>query len=281
MESRLPCSGCGAELRVGGRFCPRCGAAQQRTCVGCGKPVELEDRFCAGCGAPLATAAAPAHAAPPALAPEGERTQLTVLFADVQGSMEVQERLDPEEWAGIMGRFVGILAEGVRRFGGTIDKFTGDGIMALFGAPVAQEDHARRACHAALHLSRAIADYADDLRRQQGLELHVRLGLNSGEVVVGRVGEDDLRLDPTALGHPVGLAQRMESLAEPETTYLTESTARLVEGWFHLTDLGPRRVKGVRAPIRIFRLEGAAPRVSGTRPRAALSAAPLVGRGRR
>ena len=109
-----------------------------------------------------------------------------------------------------MGRFVPILAEGVSRFGGTVDKFTGDGIMALFGAPVAQEDHARRACHAAWQLTKAIGGVLRGAAREQGVELHVRLGLNSGEVVVGRVG-DDVTLDPTALGHTVGLAQRMEA----------------------------------------------------------------------
>src|SRR5437899_6692300 len=152
--------------------------------------------------------------------------------------MELQEDLDVEAWAKIVDRFVNILADGVGRFGGTVDKFTGDGIMALFGAPVAQEDHARRACHAAWHLTKAIAGYADELRRDEGVDLHVRLGLNSGEVVVGRVG-DDVTLDPTALGHTVGLAQRMESMAEPGTAYLTERTARVVEGWFQLEHLGP------------------------------------------
>src|SRR5882762_10112390 len=111
-----------------------------------------------------------------------------------------------------MGGFVEILADGVRRFGGTVDKFTGDGIMALFGAPVAQEDHARRACHAAWHLTEAIGEYSDELKRERGIELQVRLGLNSGEVVVGRIG-GDVTLDSTALGHTVGLAERMEALA--------------------------------------------------------------------
>ncbi|MGH8976214.1 MAG: adenylate/guanylate cyclase domain-containing protein, partial [Acidimicrobiia bacterium] len=209
----------------------------------------------------------------------GERKQLTVLFADVQGSMELQEGLDPEAWAGIMSRFVQILAEGVRRFGGTVDKFTGDGIMALFGAPVAQEDHARRACHTALHLTKAIAAYAEELRASQGVDLHVRLGLNSGEVIVGRVGED-LALDPTALGHTVGLAQRMESMAEPGTAYLTDHTARLVERWFRLRTLGPTQVKGVRVPLRVFVLEGPSVSPSALRGGTTLGTAPLVGRER-
>jgi adenylate cyclase len=206
--------------------------------------------------------------------PEGERKQLTVLFADVEGSMELQEQLDAEVWAQIMGRFVSILAEGVRKYGGTVDKFTGDGIMALFGAPEAQEDHARRACHSAWHLTRAIGEYSEELRREQGVELHVRLGLNSGEVVVGRVS-DDVTLDPTALGHTVGLAQRMEAMAEPGQAYLTEHTARLVEGWFRLDGLGARPVKGASEPLGVYVLGGpVASRVRHT------GTAPLVGRER-
>jgi len=201
-----------------------------------------------------------------------------VLFADVAGSMDLQEQLDPEVWAQIMGRFVSILAEGVRTFGGTVDKFTGDGIMALFGAPVAQEDHARRACHAAWHLTKAIGEYSDELRKKQDVELNVRLGLNSGEVVVGRVGED-VSLDPTALGHTVGLAQRMEAVAEPGKAYLSAHTARLVEGWFELDDLGRVSVKGSSQPVRIFALRRpaqTAPVLHGGR----LGPAPLVGRDR-
>ncbi len=189
--------------------------------------------------------------------------------------MELQEDLDVETWAKLVDRFVNILANGVRRFGGTVDKFTGDGIMALFGAPLAQEDHARRACHAACHMARAIRTYAEGLRRSEGVDLHVRIGLNSGEVVVGRVGED-LRIDPTALGHTVGLAQRMEALAVPGSAYITEHTARLVEGWFRLRDLGPMTVKGAREPLGVFVLEGPAPPRSASRGRRATSR--LVGR---
>ncbi|HEV8623746.1 MAG TPA: adenylate/guanylate cyclase domain-containing protein [Acidimicrobiia bacterium] len=274
---------CGTENRPGRKFCAQCGAPLGLTCAKCGTSNEPEERFCGECGAPLVAGAlsisVPAPSAPPTAEPEGERKQLTVLFADVQGSMDLQEDLDPEVWAGIMGRFVAILAEGVRRYGGTVDKFTGDGIMALFGAPVAQEDHARRACHAALHLTKAIAAYAEGLRSSQGVDLQVRIGLNSGEVVVGRVG-DDIQIDPTALGHTVGLAQRMEAMADPGTAYLAEHTARLVEDWFYLEDLGPMAVKGARAPIRVFVLEGPAPPPLAARAGRALAASPLVGRGR-
>ena len=210
---------------------------------------------------------------------DGERKQLTVLFADVLGSMDVQENLDAEVWARIMGRFVDIVVEGVRRFGGTVDKFTGDGIMALFGAPFSQEDHARRACRAAWHITRAVASYTVELRRDQDVDLEVRVGLNSGEVVVGRVG-DGVTLDPTALGHAVGLAQRMEAMAEPGRAYLTEHTARLVEGWFGLEDLGTKAVKGARQPLGVYVLGRPFPSSVTARAASTLGASRLVGRER-
>src|ERR1051326_1595875 len=172
------CSSCDHENRSGAKFCGGCGAPPAAARPTCGNPIGEAERFCTECGAALSPSAPCSPAAGPA---GGERKHITVLFADVAGSMDLQERLDAEVWAQIMGRFVSILAEGVRKFGGTVDKFTGDGIMALFGAPVAQEDHARRACHAAWHLTRAIGQYSEELRREQGVELQVRLGLNSGE----------------------------------------------------------------------------------------------------
>jgi class 3 adenylate cyclase/tetratricopeptide (TPR) repeat protein len=186
---------------------------------------------------------------------EGERKQVTVLFADVKGSMELAEQVDPEEWHRILDRFFQILADGVHRFEGTVNQYTGDGIMALFGAPIAHEDHAQRACWAALHLQNELRDHANELRVERGLSFAVRIGLNSGEVVVGKIG-DDLRMDYTAKGHTVGLAARMEQLAEPGTAYLTEHTAALVSGYFELEDLGPSRIKGSADPVRIFALRG-------------------------
>jgi len=187
---------------------------------------------------------------------DGERKQVTVLFADVIGSMDLAERTDSEVWRSIMDRFFTILCDGVHRFEGTVDKFTGDGIMALFGAPIAHEDHAQRACWAALTLQRELAAYATEVRRTQGLSFSVRMGINSGEVVVGQIGED-LRVEYTAVGHTVGLAQRMESLAEPGKAYLTEQTAKLVSGYLDLEDLGEFDVKGVSEPVRVYALAGA------------------------
>src|SRR5215470_6076985 len=158
----------------------------------------------------------------------------------VECGMELAEQLDPEEWSRIMNRFFQILADSVERFEGFVDKFTGDGIMALFGAPVAREDHARRACYAALHLQDGLRRYANELRLRRGLNFSARLGLNSGEVVVGaiRTVGDDLRMEYTAQGHTVGLAARMEQIAEPGKIYLTAHSASQVQGYFTLSDLG-------------------------------------------
>ena len=148
----------------------------------------------------------------------GERKQVTVLFADVVDSMNLTATMDLEDWGELMGRFFAILRDGVTRFDGHVDKFTGDGIMALFGAPVAYEDHARQACAAALHLREELADYRRQLERERGISFKVRIGLNSGEVVAGPI-DDEQNVEYTAVGTTVGLAQRMESLAEPGTVY--------------------------------------------------------------
>ncbi len=186
---------------------------------------------------------------------DGERKQVTVLFADVSGSMDLAEGQDPEEWRKIMQRFFAILAAAVERFEGTVDKFTGDGIMAVFGAPVAHEDHARRACYAALRMLDDVAEYAAELRRGPGLNFSTRIGVNSGEVVAGGIGADG-EGGYTAIGHTVGLAQRMEALAEPGKAYLTESTAELAHGFMELDDLGQFEIKGASRPVRVFELVG-------------------------
>src|SRR5690349_18458197 len=188
-------------------------------------------------------------------ADDGERKQVTVLFADVSGSMDLAEQEDPEEWRKIMQRFFSILADTVTRFEGTVDKFTGDGIMAIFGAPVAHEDHARRACYAALQMLDDVAEYAAELRRAKGLNFSTRIGINSGEVVAGAI-DGGGGSSYTAIGHTVGLAQRMEALAEPGKAYLTESTAELARGYLDLSDLGEFEIKGASRPVQVFELAG-------------------------
>jgi len=186
---------------------------------------------------------------------DAERKQVTVLFADVSGSMDLAEGQDPEEWRKIMQRFFAILADAVTKFEGTVDKFTGDGIMAVFGAPVAHEDHARRAGYAALQMLDDVAGYAAELRRGLGLNFSTRIGINSGEVVAGAIGQGS-DSEYTAIGHTVGLAQRMEALAEPGKAYVTEHTAELARGFLDLADLGEFEIKGASRPVRVFELAG-------------------------
>jgi len=197
---------------------------------------------------------------------DGERKQVTVLFADVSGSMDLAEQQDPEEWRKIMQRFFSLLADAVTRFEGTVDKFTGDGIMAVFGAPVAHEDHAQRACYAALQMLDDVSEYAAELRRGPGLNFSTRIGINSGEVVAGAIGAG-AESEYTAIGHTVGLAQRMEALAEPGRAYVTEHTAELARGFLELEDLGEFEIKGASRPIGVFELAG----VGGARSRLDLS----------
>lgn len=185
-----------------------------------------------------------------------EHKQVTVLFADVQGSMAISERLDPEEWYRMMVRLFVILAENVQRFGGVVNRFTGDGIMALFGAPVAQEDHAQRACHAALAMKRSLASYAAELRDSRGVDLGVRIGINSGDVVAATLGGEG-PTNYTALGHTVHLASAMERLAQPGRVFLSERTARLVDGYFRLADVGEQRECENGPPLRVYELLGA------------------------
>ena len=236
-------------------------------CLSCDHENPAGARFCNDCGAALAAptitreprAYTPRHLAEKILASQsalrGERKLVTVLFADVVRSMELAERVDPEEWHRLLDRLFRILAGGVHRYEGTINQYTGDGIMALFGAPIAHEDHAQRACAAALDLARELDTLAQDVRRESGLEFSVRMGLNSGEVVVGRIG-DDLRMDYTAQGHVVGLAARVQQLAPPGGITVTEQTARLAAGLFDFLDRGEQRVKGVSTPVRVFELRG-------------------------
>ena len=263
------CAHCGTELPAEARFCPRCGEAVG---VAPQQPPRRDPR-----------AYTPKHLADKILtgksALEGERKQVTVLFADVKGSVELAEKVDPEEWHRILDRFFAILSEGVHRFEGTVNQFTGDGIMALFGAPIAHADHARRACHAALALREELRGYADELARSRGVEFSVRMGLNSGEVIVGRIG-DDLRMDYTAQGHTVGLASRLEQLAGAGSVYLSEDTAALVSDFFRLRDLGEFEVKGVREPLRVFELEGVGPERSRLDIARARGFSPFLGRDR-
>jgi hypothetical protein len=201
------CPSCSHENPQDAGFCGQCGAslAKPVTCPYCGRESPRSQKFCNSCGQPLANPAkraaapdprsyTPHHLAEKILtsrsALEGERKQVTVLFSDVKGSMDLAGQVDPEEWHKILDRFFQILSDGVHRFEGTVNQYTGDGIMALFGAPIAHEDHARRTCLAVLYLRDALRAYADQVRRTHAMSFAARMGLNSGEVVVGTIGDD-------------------------------------------------------------------------------------------
>lgn len=189
---------------------------------------------------------------------EGERKQITVLFADIRGSMELIQGLDPEEARRILDPALHLMMEAVHRYEGTVNQVLGDGIMALFGAPLAHEDHAIRACYAALAMQRQMQRYTEEVRRSHGIAVRARIGMNSGEVVVRAIG-NDLHMDYSAIGQTTHLAARMEQLAVPGSILLTAATLRLVEGLVQVTALGPVPVKGLPAAVEVFELVGASP----------------------
>ena len=269
----MNCPACHQENPTDSLFCEGCGATLEASCPSCGASASSSANFCRKCGHTL-TGEAAAKASPSGPTPrdytpkhladkiltsksalEGERKQVTVLFADVKGSMDLAEQVDAEAWHKILNRFFEILSDGVHRFEGTVNQYTGDGIMALFGAPITHEDHAHRACYAALRLGDDLRAYSEELKRTKGLNFAARMGLNSGEVVVGKIG-DDLRMDYTAQGHTVGLASRLEQLADPGKIYVSGHTADLVSGFFKFRDLGAFELKGVREPLHVYDLEG-------------------------
>ena len=219
---------------------------------------------------PTATPTREAHRAPQAYTPAylsekilasradlaGERKQVTVLFADIKDSTELIRGLDPEAAQQLLDPALQRMMDAVHRFEGTVNQVLGDGIMALFGAPIAHEDHALRACYAALAMQAAMRAYTDAVRQAHGCELHIRVGLNSGAVVVRAIG-NDLHMDYSAVGETTHLAARMEQLALPGTIRLTPATLGLVEGLVRVHALGLVPVKGLDAPIEVFELTGA------------------------
>src|SRR5262245_48831646 len=243
----MKCARCQHQNEDGARFCEECAAPLALACVNCGRQLSPTAKFCPGCAHPTGLApqpkAAPRFASPETYIPkhlaerildsraalEGERKQVTVLFADLRGSMELLADRDPEEARKLLDPVLERMMEAVHRYEGTVNQVMGDGIMALFGAPLAHEDHAVRACYAALRMQDGVRRYSDELRHAQGVEVQIRVGLNSGAVVVRSIGSD-LRMDYTAVGQTTHLAARMEQLATPGTVRLTGETLRLAEG---------------------------------------------------
>jgi len=290
----MKCPKCQFDNPEGAKFCNKCGSKLDHLCTHCGKYNPLGSSFCNECGQPLTQSQAPTpidYSQPQSYTPkvladkilttrssiEGERKLVTVLFTDVANYTSMSEKLDPEEVHQIMDGCFKILMDEIHRYEGTIDKFTGDGVMALFGAPVAHEDHAQRACHAALAIQRAMQGYSEKIEKECGVEFKMRIGLNSGLVIVGSVG-DDLRMDYTAIGDTTNLASRMESLAQPGTILVSADTHRITRDYFNFVSLGEVSVKGKDEPVEAYQLIAASSIETRIGASVARGLTPFVGR---
>ncbi|MFL6193861.1 MAG: adenylate/guanylate cyclase domain-containing protein [Thermoanaerobaculia bacterium] len=290
----MKCAQCQFENPAGMKFCGQCGTKLARLCPQCGVEAPPGFKFCGECGSPLdapRTAPPPAPAVPepprpaaPAAPPsqtlpaapaahsytpahlaeqvlqskaamEGERKQVTVLFCDVVSSTALADRIGPEAMHGLLNRFFELALGEIHRYEGTINQFLGDGFMALFGAPIAHEDHPRRAVLSAVGLQRRLREDRTELGESLGVDLSIRIGINTGWVVVGGIG-DHLRMDYTAVGDTTNLAARLQQHAEPGMILISETTSRMLQGVVQLDPLPPLQVKGKAEPIRAFRVTG-------------------------
>ena len=268
----MQCPFCKHENPSGVKFCGECGSRFELPCAACGARNPAANKFCYECGSNLTgkpppekfslpQSYIPKHLAEKILtskaALEGERKQVTVLFADMKGSMELIADRDPEEARKLFDTVIEHMMEAVHRYEGTVNHILGDGIMALFGAPLAHEDHAVRACYAALRMQDAVKRYAEEIHRAEGIPIQIRVGLNSGEVLVTAI-RNDLQMDYTAIGQTVHLAARMEQMAIPGSILMPADTLRLAEDYVQVKTLGPRAVKGLESPVEVYEIVGAA-----------------------
>ena len=293
----MRCSQCQHENRDGAKFCEECGSKLELACLTCGTLLRPNAKFCDNCGTqvrqsetgkggngekengagrriPDTSSQPPASYTPNHLAerirdeqaamaargaPDGERKTITALFADIKGSTALIEELDPEEARNIVDPALKLMMDAVHRYEGYVAQSLGDGIFALFGAPIAHEDHAQRALFAALLMQEAMQRYSDKLRLERGVPLQIRVGINTGEVVVRSISTDDLHTDYVPVGHSTNLAARMESLATPGAIIISEHTHKLVDGYFDCKALGAATVKGANQPIPIYEVLGVGP----------------------
>src|SRR5581483_7662447 len=291
----MQCPQCQHDNPEAARFCNSCGAGLEARCPQCGQANPPGSRFCNGCGFRLVQPSSPTPV-PPLPSPEsytpkhlaeriltsraaleGERKQVTVLFADLKGSLELLADRDPEEARAILDPVLERMMEAVHRYEGTVNQVMGDGIMALFGAPLAHEDHAVRACYAALRMQESVKQYADEVWRSQSVRVQIRVGLNAGEVVVRSIGSD-LHMDYTAVGQTTRLAARMEQLATPGSILLAPAALQLAEGYIQVKALGPVQVKGLSEPVEVYELLGAGTARSRLQAAAARGLTRFVGR---
>ncbi|WP_233857670.1 adenylate/guanylate cyclase domain-containing protein [Paraburkholderia sp. HD33-4] len=280
----MRCTRCGFENPSGVKFCEECGAKVRHACPACGHEISANARFCGECGAPTQRssaapdvpliAQAPVEYTPPHLAArirsefaaieargdaDGERKTITALFADIASSTALINDLDPEEARRLIDPVLALMMRAVHHYEGYVAKSMGDGILALFGAPIAHEDHAQRALYAALRMQDEMRSYADRVRLAEGITLQIRVGVNSGEVVVRGIRYDDLHADYDPVGHSINIASRMESIALPGSIVASEHTHKLAEGYIAFKTLGATPIKGLSKPLTVFEVQGLGP----------------------
>jgi class 3 adenylate cyclase/pimeloyl-ACP methyl ester carboxylesterase len=291
----VKCPSCQIEAPSDAEFCPNCGAALLVPCPQCRTLNSAGSRFCKKCGQALGASRPAAEserfATPNAYTPQhlaekilisraalqGERKLVTVLFVDVSSFTALSEKLDPEDVHALMDRAFELMLGEIHRYEGTVNQFLGDGLMALFGAPITHEDHSARAVHAALGIQRALGTYRDELLARRGIDFRVRMGLNSGAVVVGKIG-DNLRMDYTAVGDTTNLAARLLALAEPGQILVSEDIVKAAGPYFALQPVGEVSVKGKTLPVRPYRVEGTRNVRSRLEAESERGLTPLVGR---
>src|SRR5277367_1683559 len=272
----MRCATCTTDNPPGIKFCGNCGAVLRLKCPRCGLDNPPEFKFCGECGAALTAArGATASAKPPAPVVEqsvrvgleqaaadaagGERKNVTALFADIKGSTELEQDLDPEEARAIVDPALKLMIDAVHRYDGYIVQSTGDGIFALFGAPVAHEDHPQRALYAAIRMQEELRRYGAKLQAEGRAPIEIRVGVNTGEVVVRSIATGATQVEYTPIGHTTNLASRLQSIARTGSIVVSEATRKLCEGYFILKPLGPTKLKGVSERINVYEVTGLGP----------------------
>src|SRR5579863_7993553 len=272
----MHCSKCGSENPAGNNFCARCGSALARLCAKCGAENSPTSNFCGKCGAQLtngpgaAVAASPPQGSAPrirvaaeqpdaSITLDGERKTVTALFADIKGSTELMADLDPEVARAMIDPALKLMIDAVQRYDGYVVQSTGDGIFALFGAPAAYEDHPQRGLYAALRMQEELRRHGAKLQAEGRAPIEIRVGVNTGEVVVRSITTGAGQVEYTPIGHTTNLASRMQSIARIGSIAVSEVTRKLVEGYFALKPLGATKVKGVSEPVNVYEVIGLGP----------------------
>jgi class 3 adenylate cyclase len=288
----VTCSKCRTENAPGAKFCVECGESFKGRCPKCGLANPANAKFCQGCGTSFGEAAEEKKTVgdgttdirissrhPVDEIPDGERKTVTALFADIKGSTELMRDLDPEEARAIIDPVLQLMMAAVHRYGGYVAQSTGDGIFALFGAPVAHEDHPQRALHAALAMQEELRRFADRLRNEGKIPVEARVGVNTGEVAVRSIQVGG-HTEYTPVGHVTNLAARMQTAAPAGSIAASEATQRLCEGYFEFRALGPTAVKGLDAPVEVYEVVRAGPLKTHFQLSAWRGLTKFVGRGR-